>query len=236
MIASILNIPHGHPDQHFGSVTYAQHGDDLMILNLFKLIGVERCGSRPDAAPNWLDLGAHDPSIISNTALLYFRGFRGVNVEANPELIKRFRVHRPEDLNVNVGVGPVPGELEFFKYSDTSGRNTFSRDEVESLKGKMTVRETVKLPVKTLRTIVREHCNGLYPDLLSCDIEGLDYDVLSQLPECGDLNSPKIVVVETRRHETEKMARLMRGKGYILHCRMGENLFFVRADFLDLLF
>lgn len=233
-IASILNIPKGHPDQQFGSVTYAQHGDDLMILNLFQLIGIEP--SKSPWRPNWLDLGAHDPFVISNTALLYSRGFRGVNVEANPELIKRFQVHRPEDLNINVGVGVLSGTAHFYKYSDTSGRNTFSIDEVRSLEGRMTVRETVVLPVKTLQTIVHEHCGGLYPDLLSCDIEGLDYDVLSQLPKCGDLNSPKIVVVETRRHDTERMGRMMRGKGYVPHCRMGENLFFVRADLLDRLF
>ena len=77
-------------DQLYGSRTYAQHGDDLAILNIFDMIGITR--------PSYLDIGAHDPFKISNTALLYLRGSRGINVEANPRLIEAFRVQRPDDV------------------------------------------------------------------------------------------------------------------------------------------
>lgn len=90
-----------HRNQKFGRTTYAQHGEDLMICNLFSIIGVDR--------PGYLDLGAHHPYVISNTALLYERGSRGVNVEANPVLLDAFREARPEDVSVNLGVGPERG-------------------------------------------------------------------------------------------------------------------------------
>src|SRR5690606_9910227 len=72
----------GHPDQHYGHITYSQHGEDLLILNLFDQLQIKN--------PSYLDLGAHHPTDISNTKLLYDRGSRGVNIEANRHLIEAF--------------------------------------------------------------------------------------------------------------------------------------------------
>lgn len=214
----------GHPDQRWGPTTYAQHGDDLMALNLFTLIGGEY-------AKRYLDLGAHHPFIISNTQLLYERGWRGVNVEANPELIAAFNKLRPEDTNVQVGVGPETREAEFFKYSSTSGRNTFSREEVASLDGVMSVRETETLKILAVNQIVDSFCGGVWPAFLSCDIEGLDHAVL----ESADFSksAPMVICVETRRYETTQRKQLLDQKGFSLYCRMGENLFFVRKDLVE---
>lgn len=207
-----------HRDQLFGNITYAQHGDDLMLLNIFHLLGIEK--------PSYIDLGAHHPFTISNTALLYQRRSRGVNVEANPNLFGDFLMYRPEDKNLNFGVGLERTTMMFYMYSDTSGRNTFSLDEVASLEGVLKVKQTIPVEVYTLDSIIMSHCNGRYPDLLLCDIEGLDYDVLQQA-RFDFQNGPKVVVVETRRAHTRKMERMMNTKSYSLLCRMGENLFFL---------
>ena len=39
-----------HPDQWYGCKTYSQHGEDLVFLNIFRLIGVKKI--------SWLDMGA----------------------------------------------------------------------------------------------------------------------------------------------------------------------------------
>jgi len=208
----------GNKHQWFGPVSYAQHGDDLMTLNLFYLIG--------NRQPFYLDLGAHHPTELSNTRLLYEKGCRGVNVEANPMNMEAFRKERPEDRNVNVGVGPVAGSGTFFMYSDTGGRNTFSAEEVETLKGIMKVQREMALPIVTLAEIIGQYC-PTFPDFISCDIEGLDFDVLSSFP---DTLRASVVCVETRRHETQRMTVMMERKGYFLYCRMGENLFFVHNE------
>jgi len=67
-----------HRDQWFGGRTYAQHGDDLAVLNIFKRLGIEK--------PSYLDVGAYHPFDLSNTALLYERGSRGIVVEPNMAL------------------------------------------------------------------------------------------------------------------------------------------------------
>ncbi len=210
----------GHPDQYFGHLTYSQHGEDLMIANLFRLLGIEK--------PSYLDLGAHHPIFCSNTKLLYDRGSRGVNIEANPNLIEAFIKERPEDVNVCVGVGTARGNMAFFKYSETSGLNTFCSDEVENLSPNFKFKTTVDLPMVTLADIIREFCSGVFPDFLSCDIEGLDYAVLETLPK----NPPGLLIicVETRRHETQTMRALLNSKGFSLLCRMGENLIFIADD------
>lgn len=218
--------------QLFGSVTYAQHGDDLMLLNLFHLLKIK--------SPTYLDLGAHHPYRLSNTALLYERGSRGVNVEANPYLIEDFKKYRPEDKNLNVGVGLEVGNSTFFMYDKKSGRNTFSFDEVKTLDNIMTVKESAQLPMLTLMDIVDGTCGGAWPDLLLCDIEGLDFDVLNSADFKNHsppyFQGPKIVCVETRLHDTNRMRLMMELKLYALHCRMGENLFFIRTDLKDLVY
>ncbi len=220
--AKMMTIQHsmnsvlGSPDQRWGCISWAQHFDDGMILNLFEMLNSPK--------PSYLDLGAHHPITISNTKLLYDRGSSGINVEANPNLIDAFKKERPRDTNLNVGVGPVAGEATFFMYSDTSGLNTFSTEEMAV--NSMAVKKQLLLPIVTVNSIVEDHCGGIWPHLLTCDIEGLDFDVLSG----ADFNSsaPMVICVETRRSETARMSAMLERKGYFLYCRMGENLFFVR--------
>lgn len=209
----------GSPNQRWGHISYAQHGDDFMLVNLFEMLGIDK--------PSYLDLGAHQPTDISNTRLLYERGSRGVNVEANPRLIELFRCERPEDLNVNIGVGLLDGTALFYMYGDEDGRNTFSKEEIR--RTGMRVANEVFLPIKTVNQIVKDYCGDRWPDLLSCDIEGLDFDVLSS----ADFDvpaPPKVICVETRTSDSKCMRDMLHKKDYRQYCRMGENLFFVRDD------
>ncbi len=48
----------------------------------------------------YVDVGACHPFMYSNTALLYESGWRGINIEPNPNLMKNFHNHRPLDVNV----------------------------------------------------------------------------------------------------------------------------------------
>jgi hypothetical protein len=213
----------GHPDQHYGHLTFSQHGEDLMIVNLFKLMGIDK--------PSYLDLGAHHPVDVSNTALLYSRGSRGVNIEANDDLIGAFKDHRVGDINICVGVGPKSGSYDFMMFDDRSGRNTLSFEEFQKTFPGVPAK-TRTIVVKTLNEIVEYiECigGGKWPDFLSCDLEGLDYDTLLAA-SFGVLDGPKIICVEVRHGETLKFAEMLNRKGYCDYCRMGENMIFVRVD------
>lgn len=214
----------GHPDQRWGHISYAQHGDDLFLLNVFDLIGVH-CG-------RYLDIGAHHPTTISNTRLLYERGWRGLNVEANPRLIKAFDRDRPEDLNLCVGVADKGGILPFYMLDPESGRNTFDLTEATAVSGQLqrSMKAEMNLKVITLDWIIRNYAGGTWPHLLSMDIEGLDYAALEASAFDKD-NGPMVACVEVRRADSAKFVDLMDRKGYFLLARLAENMIFVSWDF-----
>lgn len=213
----------GHPDQYFGQNSYSQHGEDLVILNIFKQLGIEK--------PSYLDLGAHHPSRISNTKLLYERGSRGVNVEPNKLLIEEFELQRPLDKNVNVAVGVKEGEAIFFKYDNWSGRNTLSMKEVE-LVGKtegMRIQSHEIVKTKTVDQIVSEYCDGHFPEFLNCDLEGMDFEILSQADFKS--SSPVVICVEVMRSRQEILTMLAE-KNFYAYIALGENILFVRDFYL----
>ena len=209
--------------QRWGPITYAQHGDDLFIINLFELMAIEN--------PSYLDIGANHPFIISNTALLYKRGSRGINVEANPNLMQAFYDHRPEDVNVNLGIAPTNGKLEYYMF-DVDGWNTFSKSERDkTIANGYPVKETKLIEVITINELL-DRCCVKWPDLLSIDCEGLDYQILESARFAGA--GPKIICVETRRNETYQMYDLLKAQGYDLITRLAENLIFVKEGSLNI--
>lgn len=216
-------------DQFFGEKTYAQHGDDLMLLNIFWLLGIKH--------PSYLDIGAHHPHNISNTALLYARGSRGVNVEANPNLIENFKRDRPGDKNINIGVGPTVDVLPFYMFDDFSGRNTFSFADADKFSKEypnFKIRETKLIEVTTINQIVSNYCDGIWPDLLTMDVEGFDYTILHSAHILKG-NQPKVICVEAfQGQHTIKL--MMQQKGYFCYCRMVSNLIFVPEEYREKLY
>jgi len=218
---------HGHPDQAFGHLSFAQHGEDMIFVNLFHLIGI--------AKPTWLDVGAHHPITISNTALLYQRGGRGVNVEANPNLIGNFNQLRPEDVNVNVGVAPkdkAGAKMTFYMIDKGSGRNTFDRKAAEEFVAQypeFSIQETLDIDTVSIDDVVRQYCGGKYPDLLTMDVENLDYDILAS----ADFSAtrPKFICVEvvsSGGDTSSQMKELITSRGYFVAARTIGNCIFAQ--------
>jgi len=206
----------GHPDQHFGHITYSQHGEDLMVANLFKLMRIDK--------PSYLDIGAHHPIHISNTALLYSRGSRGVNIEANPMLMGAFDEHRPEDRNVCVAVGLSEEMADLHLYDETSGLNSLLGSEIPGgPKG------SIRVVVVPLGWVIDTICGGIWPDFLSIDVEGMDFEILSGHHFLGS-NKPKIICAEVRPHQSAEWDEMMRWKGFRPICRMGENMIFIERS------
>lgn len=221
----------GHPDQVFGSSTYAQHGDDLVILNIFHNIGISR--------PSYMDIGAHHPVNISNTALLYKLGCRGVNIEPNPNLFENFKAQRQEDTNLNIGVAKESGVLDFYMIDDFSGRNTFDKRTAEDFVRKnpmFSIRSVQPIPVKNLNDVIAQ-TGGEFPDFLTLDVEGLDYEIL----ESFDFSKtrPKVICVEFISGDGSNVhsgiKALMSERGYFLYFKTVGNAFYVHNDYKSLL-
>ena len=71
-----------------------------------------------------IDIGANHPFMLSNTALFYKRGSRGVNIEPNPLQFAEIRRCRREDTNIMAGIGAERSTMPFYVMS-TDTLSTF---------------------------------------------------------------------------------------------------------------
>jgi FkbM family methyltransferase len=128
----------------------------------------------------YVDVGAHHPRRYSNTNLFYRRGWRGINIEPNPDAMRAFEAIRPRDINLQVGVSDRAGSLKYYLF-DESALNTFDERIVGSRLAHTPYKliGTVEVPVERLDTLLTRHLPaGQEIDFLSVDVEGLDLQVL----------------------------------------------------------
>ncbi|MES1981382.1 MAG: FkbM family methyltransferase [Pseudomonadota bacterium] len=178
-------------------VSYAQCGEDLILQQLFSVLGISDV--------RYLDVGAHHPTYLSNTYLFYENGGSGVCVEPDPALFTEFAKKRPRDVNLNCGVGVTDGAADFFVMS-TSTLNTFSKAEAERYQayGRQRIVKTIQVELQTINKILAMSC-GKCPNLVSLDIEGLDYLILQNFDFAT--YRPEVFCLETLTYTEDKSER-----------------------------
>lgn len=170
----------------YGGHYFSQQGEDMVVNSLLL---DQRNGF-------YVDVGAHHPFRYSNTAFFYERGWRGINIDPNPEAIAEFRRWRPKDINLNMGVAAEEGEPLYYRFSDPAV-NTFSKADAERCQISHGFKLIGQEPVKTLplKRILAEHLpEGQEIDLLPVDVEGLDEVVLRS--NDWTLFRPRLVLAE----------------------------------------
>jgi FkbM family methyltransferase len=209
--------------------SYAQQGEDLVVGDILHMLGVER--------PSYVDIGAHHPSINSNTYLFYKTGSRGLLVEPNPQYAALLRERRPGDavLEAGIGVGSA-AEADYYVIAGDGQLNTFSKEQADALvklHGSKVLLQTLRRRLVNVNDALAEHfAAGSHlgsPDFVSIDVEGLDLDILKTL----DFRRfrPKVFCVETSLLDGElnrAIVSLMSEQGY--EARGGS---FVNTVFVD---
>ena len=169
-------------------VSWSQGGEDLALLNL---ISSEELGS-------YIDIGAHHPSKYSNTRHLYQRGWRGVNIDADEELMSNFLSERPEDINICAAVGSRPHYV--LNVFDEKLVSTVDPNRVgfELSIGRTKINERTVKGI-TLRSIIEQYFSSQRVSLLSIDIEGSDFDALESIgfDTLEKSRYPKFLLLET---------------------------------------
>jgi FkbM family methyltransferase len=151
-----------------------------------------------------LDIGAHHPDSLSNTAMFHYLGSRGINIEPDPDLFRRFKEMRPDDVNLNIGIGETSGSFDFFRM-EHAGLNTFSQEEAERMSKEegVKIHERVKLQVRTIKDVLNEH--KFIPDFLSIDVEGYDLAILRSYD--FEKHRPKVICAETIEYSKSLAAK-----------------------------
>jgi FkbM family methyltransferase len=182
-------------DDEVGKRSYAQQGEDLIVENILKMVGMK-------GPATYLDVGAYDPVFDSNTYALYRAGGHGVLVEPNPAKIARLESVRPRDKTLNAGVGlsaqPTTGDYYVIAGQSAGLLNTFSKEDAEELQrkspGQKVIEKVLKMPLLNINTIMQEHLGGA-PNFLSIDTEGMDLDILKTVD--FERFRPDVICVET---------------------------------------
>lgn len=208
--------------------SHSQCGEDLLVQYIFNLRGIQN--------PSYIDIGAHDPFFLNNTALFYENGSHGINVEANPQLSENFNTHRPLDINLNIGVGNQKGDLDFYIMKDNT-LSTFSKKEADFMiaNGKELL-EIKKVELTTITNILDEYNNGTFPDFMNLDVEGLDFEILQSID--FEKSFPKVICVEAAEYSPigagkrkDQLIEFLVSKGYYEYANTNLNAIMAKNEF-----
>lgn len=203
--------------------SYAQYGEDNIILLMVGLYNIENA--------KYIDIGAHHPFKYSNTALLNQHGINGINIEPDPYLFKSFLKYRKNDINLNIGLHEINGESTLFRF-ERSEFNTFSNLAAQEIE-KKGIKKTGKMIVKidTYNNVVKKYLNGIAPDIIFLDAEGLDEIILKSID--FENYSPKIICVETYAFGVGKknydIINFLLAKEYSIHADTFVNTIFIKS-------
>lgn len=143
--------------------SFSQFGEDIVLWNLLN--------SKTDGF--YVDCGAYDPFIFSNTAKFYEAGWSGINIEPQRSRWTIFQKLRTRDINLCELVSDSQQETLFFEASMPTMSGIYTPELGSSRQGKSVKR----LPL-TLAHIIDTYAPGRYVDFLSVDCEGHDLNVL----------------------------------------------------------
>lgn len=207
-------------------ISYAQNGEDVRLWHAF--------GPREGREHNfvYVDVGANEPWHYSVTAALHELGWRGVLIEADPELVIRLRAQRPTDVVVHAAAADRDGQLRFFRVPGT-GLGTMDEAEAEAARERGFAVEAIEVPAARLDDIIERYAGDLGPDIhaMTIDVEGAEARVLEGLTR----HRPWVICIEavepgtaTPSHHAWEHALL--DNGYLDVAFDGINRWYVAAE------
>lgn len=174
--------------------SYSQCGEDILLARIFAEVG----------NGFYVDVGCNHPEKISNTYLLYQRGWSGICVDPHEVFAPLYREFRPRDVFLPMAVSATKTSLDIF-YGAELGLS--SAKQQHHLVNKVTV------PARKLRDILDERDVARDFELLSVDVEGFEIDVLESLD--FSVYRPRIIVAEYNGGSVNlELLPFLVGKGY----------------------
>jgi FkbM family methyltransferase len=206
----------------FMEIMYSQNDEQQRILDYFK-----------EAKGTVLDLGANDGKTLSNSLKVIELGWNALLVEPSKEAFRRLeKLHKQNEkvVCINQAISYIEGELDFFESGSHISKDDFSLlstlkpSEMSRWLGKADF-NPITVDAITFKTLLNKSPYKKF-DLITIDIEGLDYEVLTQINlrevEC------KMLIIETNSIEDNKYIHYCGKYDMRLIHKNHENLIFVR--------
>ncbi len=159
-------------------VSCAQNGEDIRVWRAFR----DLVPAEDFSGFTYVDVGANYPWEMSITASLYLMGWRGLLVEADPDLAAGLRVARPGDVVAEVAAGSDAGELVFYRVPGT-GLGTLDPTEAEVARARGFEVLEQNVPVERVDSLLSSFLGDSPREIhfMSIDVEGAESQVLAGL-------------------------------------------------------
>jgi FkbM family methyltransferase len=163
-------------------ISYSQHGEDTIALEYFN-----------NKVGTFLDLGANDGIMLSNTYLFHINKWKGVMVEGSPFVFEKLKNNFEKSDSVqclNICLSDKEGYHDFYHNVNHDVNPNIDKNNIDLLS---TIDESSFERAKSWGIFEKRQiwCNtfdevikrSIYEnfDLISIDIEGMDYKILSQI-------------------------------------------------------
>ena len=192
-------------------LSYAQWGEDRLVWEFFQ--------RRPRGF--FIEVGANDPVVISQTYLLEQNGWEGILVEPQPGCCQRLREVRKRSKVIQAACGAPEqkGKASFRVAANDAFSTLAGQREAEEA----TFTETVEVDLVTLDDVLA-NCGSPKVDFLSIDVEGGEVDVLRGFNLAK--YHPGLILVEDDVYHL-RLHSYLRAQGYKLVRRTGSNNWYV---------
>jgi len=158
---------------------YGQNQDEVVINKYLNKDPNKELGT-------YVDIGACDPSFLSNTYYYYLKGWKGLEVDSYPGVKEKFEKERPRDSFLRAAVTNYDGEAIMY---GRAIENSMVGDRY-----KKTYNEEFKIECLTMDTIMSRYPEFLEADFMSMDIETNEEKALSK---CDfTIFKPRLICIE----------------------------------------
>jgi FkbM family methyltransferase len=151
------------------TLSYSQAGEDLILKHIF---GKNRRQGL------YVDIGCNCPIQKSNTFKLYLKGWSGICVDGNENLIRQFRKIRKRDICLQEIVSDQERDVIFYQDDLNHELSSVDPEIGKDLREGSAGFKEISTRSTTLAKILEKHAGSRKIDLLCVDVENHDLEVL----------------------------------------------------------
>lgn len=205
---------------NFIKLHFSQFGEDIVLKELLK---------KEYRKGFYVDVGCYHPKKYSNTYMLHRKGWSGVNIDMEEDKIRLFNMARPHDYNVLSAVSDKKEKVTLHRFSHYGLGSTINESVASSTSDELLDTQTIE--TKSLNDIIdASPYKGRQIDVLSIDVEGMDFRVLNSLN--FGVYKPKIVIIESHHRSIQTILKtdiyqLLNKHSYVLRSWMFYSLIFI---------
>lgn len=159
---------------------YAEYGEDIIIKSLFNY---KKNGF-------YIDVGCYHPIKGSLTHLLHKKGWTGINIDISEDSINLFKIARPKNKNLNIGISNQIGEDYYYQLSQINQANSFKFNENA---------KKIMVTISTLDEIIKKF-KIKNIDVLNIDAEYRDFEALQGI-SLDNIRPTLITIEDANRYD-----------------------------------